>query len=221
MGRVQRSSDPTEYSAAEWVRRQLIDDIVAGRLRPGERLCEVRIATRLGCSRTPVREAFRHLGALGFAHFEKNRGGVVARLERRTMIELFDALAEVCAALAGLAAQRGEEIRRRWTEAAAASGTIWPAGTDEGGDALSLLAEPAGNRPLADALSGLRCRLLPYWRLAPTLAETWPEQGAAAQAALIDAVARGDDGAARRAARAFILSARDDLSALLPAGKPG
>ena len=208
MTRVRRPKDPTELSAAEWVRQQLIDDIVAGRLQPGEKLCEVKIASRLGCSRTPVREAFRHLGALGLANFEKNRGGNVVRLERPMMLELFEALAEVAASSAGLVAARAEIADRSlsghdWSKAAT------PAGIDGESDLYSMLFTLCGNRLLAEAGATIRCRLLPYWRLVGAAANDWPNHGGAAQAAAIQAILGGDGRAARRSMRAFVLMARD------------
>ena len=44
---------------------RLIAEIRAGTLRPGDRLTETDLATRLGISRTPVREAIRALEADG------------------------------------------------------------------------------------------------------------------------------------------------------------
>ena len=43
----------------------LREAIIAGQLRPGERLMEVQIAEELGVSRTPVREAIRKLELVG------------------------------------------------------------------------------------------------------------------------------------------------------------
>lgn len=216
MSRLRRSKDPTELSATEWVRQQLIDDIVAGRLRPGERLCEVKIAARLGCSRTPVREAFRHLGALGLANFEKNRGGSVVRIERATMVELFEALAETAAACAGLVVIRPEAARRsvagrEWPQAAppAASGTV--------DDLLAAVFQASGNRPLADGGGAIRCRLLPYWRLLGKEAERWSVAGLDAQAEVVAAIGAGDGRRARRAMRTFILAARDMALRGIPA----
>jgi DNA-binding GntR family transcriptional regulator len=208
MTRVRRPKDPTELSAAEWVRQQLIDDIVAGRLQPGEKLCEVKIASRLGCSRTPVREAFRHLGALGLANFEKNRGGNVVRLERAMMLELFEALAEVAAACAGLVALRAEVAGQSLT------GRDWnliapPAGIDRESDLFTVIFSLCGNRLLAEAGAAIRCRLLPYWRLVGAAAEEWPAHGGAAQSAVIQAIVEGDSSAARQTMRAFVQVVRD------------
>jgi len=212
---VRRPNDPTELSAAEWVRQQLIDDIVAGRLLPGEKLCEVKIALRLGCSRTPVREAFRHLGALGLAQFEKNRGGNVVRLERAMMLELFEGLAEISAACAGLAASRAEALRltlaeRDWPHAAV------PAGTGGENDLFSTLFAICGNRLLSEAGTTIRCRLLPYWRLMGKAADEWQALGCGGQAEAIRVMVAGDDRASRRTMRAFVMMARDQAVRGLP-----
>jgi DNA-binding GntR family transcriptional regulator len=209
MTRIRRSKDPTELSAAEWVRQQLIDDIVAGRLRPGEKLCEVKIAARLGCSRTPVREAFRHLGALGLAHFERNRGGNVVQLERAIMVELFEALAEVAASCAGLAALRPLATRRPLEDAARGGAAAAPAGTGGDDDLLSVLFRVAGNRVLAESGTSIRCRLLPYWRLLGEAAEGWAEAGAATQGRAVAAILSGDGAAARVLVRDLVLASRD------------
>lgn len=216
MSRLRRAKDPSELSATEWVRQQLIDDIVAGRLRPGERLCEVKIATRLGCSRTPVREAFRHLGAMGLANFEKNRGGSVVRIERGTMLELFEALAETAASCAGLLVGRPEGHRqpiteREWPQAAspAASGTV--------DDLLAAVFAGCGNRPLAEAGVAIRCRLLPYWRLLGDEASRWSVLGLEPQGAAVQAIGAGNGRHARRTMRAFVLAARDTALKVIPA----
>lgn len=208
MTRVRRPKDPTELSAAEWVRQQLIEDIVAGRLRPGEKLCEVKIATRLGCSRTPVREAFRHLGALGLANFEKNRGGNVVRLERAMMLELFEALAEVAAACAGLAAARPALLRQGVAGRESQPAAV-PAGAGGEDDLFADLFHLCNNRLLAEAGAAIRCRLLPYWRLLGATADTWPVVGSERQAEVVRTVLAGEARAARRNTRAFVLAAGD------------
>ncbi|MBI3444356.1 MAG: GntR family transcriptional regulator [Magnetospirillum sp.] len=215
MNRVRRPKDPSELSAAEWVRQQLIDDIVAGRLRPDEKLSEVRIADRLGCSRTPVREAFRHLGALGLIHFEKNRGGKVVKLERRSMLELYQALAEIAAACAGLAAQQPETLRHVHL-AEIRLPVASPAGTGDEQDLFRALVRAAGNSLLTDVAQSIRCRLLPYWRLLEKAADDWARMGAEAQAKVVAAVQAGDGRAARRLTRAYVLMARDLTLKVLP-----
>lgn len=54
------------------------DAIVSGELAPGTKTSETQIATILGVSRTPVREALRQLNAQGFVTLVKNSGVIIA-----------------------------------------------------------------------------------------------------------------------------------------------
>ena len=51
--------------------------IVEGEIAPGTRLLEIPLATRLGVSRGPIREALRQLEQEGLVEFEPHRGAVV------------------------------------------------------------------------------------------------------------------------------------------------
>jgi DNA-binding GntR family transcriptional regulator len=61
-------------SLSEHVVQVLRDDILAGRLDPGERLTEATIMERTGVSRTPVREGLRRLEAEGLVVSHRGRG---------------------------------------------------------------------------------------------------------------------------------------------------
>jgi len=52
---------------AQQIQSALADDIVHGRIAPGEQLDEARLATLFSVSRTPIREAIRQLEAIGLA----------------------------------------------------------------------------------------------------------------------------------------------------------
>ncbi len=95
------------------LREALEDDIISGRLRPGQRLDEVGMAERFGVSRTPVREALNQLAASGLVEIKPRRGAFVVLLGPRELIESFELMAEMEAICGRLAAQRmGEEDRR-------------------------------------------------------------------------------------------------------------
>jgi DNA-binding GntR family transcriptional regulator len=64
-------------SLAEHVVQILRDDILAGRLAPGERLTESTIMERTGVSRTPVREGLRSLEAEGLVVSRRGRGSFI------------------------------------------------------------------------------------------------------------------------------------------------
>lgn len=91
---------------AEELRLQLADDIVRGALEPGSSLDESDIARRFNVSRTPVREALRQLVASGLVDSRPHRGAVVARPTIEQLNAMFEAMAELEALCAGLAAER-------------------------------------------------------------------------------------------------------------------
>lgn len=60
----------------------LRDDIVSGRLGPGEPLRTEAIMQRFGVSNSPLREAFAQLASEGLVVVQRNRGATVAPLSR-------------------------------------------------------------------------------------------------------------------------------------------
>src|ERR1700709_2538846 len=64
--------------------------ILSGELAPGVKLTEMALATRLGVSRGPVREACRMLDEAGLVRTEKNRGVFVRDVPIDEAIEIFD-----------------------------------------------------------------------------------------------------------------------------------
>ena len=62
----------------ERIAESLRAEILANRLEPGARLGEQELATRLGVSRVPLREAFRMLEGEGLVTIEPHRGAVVS-----------------------------------------------------------------------------------------------------------------------------------------------
>ena len=69
------------------VKRMVLDRIVHGHYKPGERIIELRIAKELGISQSPVREALRDLAAIGIITIHSRRG---ARVRMPTGKELGD-----------------------------------------------------------------------------------------------------------------------------------
>lgn len=102
---------------AEDLRLQLADDIVRGELAPGSALDEMELARRFQVSRTPVREAIRQLAASGLIEARAHRGAIVARPSEERLAGMFEAMAELEALCAGLAAERMTAAERRALEA--------------------------------------------------------------------------------------------------------
>ncbi|MFF0712027.1 GntR family transcriptional regulator [Streptomyces bauhiniae] len=113
-------------SVRERVLAALRQDIIAGRLGPGDRLVERELADRYGVSRVPVREAIRALVGEGFVLFESARRTVVRRLTPDDVRELFELREALEVYAAGLAASRAtpealEDLRALLAEAATAT----------------------------------------------------------------------------------------------------
>jgi DNA-binding GntR family transcriptional regulator len=108
---------PDKITRAEELRLQLADEIVRGGLAPGAPLDETDIARRFNVSRTPVREALRQLAASGLVEVRAHRGAVVAQPSIERLTGMFEAMAELEALCAGLAAGRMTPAERHRLEA--------------------------------------------------------------------------------------------------------
>lgn len=87
------------------VREQLIDDILSGRLAPGTRIVETRLAQQLGISQAPVREALRDLERFGFVVSSPFRGTQVRQISTEELLEIYP----IRAAIEGVAARAAAE----------------------------------------------------------------------------------------------------------------
>jgi DNA-binding GntR family transcriptional regulator len=76
-------------SRADFVYDSLRDAIWEGRLAHGERIREEEIASLLGVSRTPVREALQRLQQRGLLVVGPGRGLMVAELSKQQVFELY------------------------------------------------------------------------------------------------------------------------------------
>lgn len=94
-----------KLSQAERLRAMIEEDILAFKLKPGDKLDECKLAEKYGTSRTPVREALRQLSANGLIEIRPHKGAVVAKLGIRELIEMLEVIAELEGACGRLAAK--------------------------------------------------------------------------------------------------------------------
>ena len=81
----------------------LREAILKGDLKPGERLMELQLASKLGVSRTPIREAIRMLEQEGLAVTTPRKGAEVAKMTLKDIedvLEIRDALDELAVRIA-------------------------------------------------------------------------------------------------------------------------
>jgi len=75
---------------SDQIAESLRDSILDGTLVAGTKLAEEEIATRLGVSRVPLREAFRVLAGEGLVTIEPHRGVRVCQCSDAELLELFE-----------------------------------------------------------------------------------------------------------------------------------
>lgn len=68
----------------------LRDDIVSGAIAPGAPLGQEQLAARFNVSRMPIREAIRHLEAMGFAVTEGNKRSRVADMSLGDLTDIYE-----------------------------------------------------------------------------------------------------------------------------------
>lgn len=92
---------PERRVLREDIRDRLIEEILSGRLAPGDRLVETRIAQDYGVSQAPVREALRDLEMFGFIVSSPFRGAIVRQSSTEDLVQIYP----IRAVLEGLAAR--------------------------------------------------------------------------------------------------------------------
>lgn len=81
--------DAEHGSLRAQVFHDLEEEILSGRLKPGDTLAEAKISAKLGVSRTPVREAVGQLESEGLVKSIPNRGAVVVGVSQRDIEDIY------------------------------------------------------------------------------------------------------------------------------------
>lgn len=100
-----RSQSSAPASRAVLAAERIAAMIMNGELQDGDRLIEEDLASRLGVSRLPIREALRMLEHEGLVTVLPRRGAFVARYGPREITEVYDVRAELLGFAARLVAQ--------------------------------------------------------------------------------------------------------------------
>jgi DNA-binding GntR family transcriptional regulator len=200
---------------------ELRQAILSGRLKPGERLVEGRLADELGVSRNPVREAIRALASEGLIEVTARRGAAVATLTEQEARETIELRALLEGQNARLAARRQDKQIIKRIEAVLSKGNA--AVTAKRFEQLfdlnqrfhSELAAAGQNTVLGDLLQKLRERTAMLF--APMdpgrQARSWEEH-----AAILRAIIKGDERAAATLAAEHVMRAGMDFLVGLNSG---
>lgn len=156
--------DRSNLTLADKVEARLREQIVQGERPTGSRLNEVEIATDLGVSRGPVREALQRLAHHGLVILESHRGAFVRSLDLGEVRELFEVRIALECEAAELAAIRiddaGLASLGQAQEQAVSEVRLGPrAGVFDTLDVHALIVRQAGNQRLADAVTQVNAQL--------------------------------------------------------------
>jgi DNA-binding GntR family transcriptional regulator len=88
------------------IQEHIESEIRAGVLNPGDVIDEIRLASRFNVSRTPVREALLRLEAQSIVVSVPRQGMVLAKLDVRELLAIWELLAEMEGLCARLACER-------------------------------------------------------------------------------------------------------------------
>jgi DNA-binding GntR family transcriptional regulator len=91
---------------SERVKEFIIDAILRGEFKPGDRIVESSLARRLGVSQAPVREGLRDLVLQGFLQIEPFKGTTVRSFSPQELLEVYTVRAALESLAARLAAVR-------------------------------------------------------------------------------------------------------------------
>ena len=185
-----------------------MQQIVSGRLRPGDRLVELRIASELNTSQAPVREAVRELEAIGLVETRHNKGARVRVITDQEMGEIYDVRAQLegyaseCVAVAGrdLTAKLTKQIDGMRAAAMASDGIQFAAHNTR---FHRVILEAAGNATLLAMWEGLHVRARTSLNVLRNSADLL--KVTASHEILVETLASGDAQAARQAAQEHVL----------------
>lgn len=170
------------------------EQILTGRLRPGDAVGEEEIARRLQLSRTPVREAIGRLVIEGLLRKDDNRTARVFEPSLDELLEIYEIRRPLEILASGLAADTADQtvvaiLREHLAEH-----------TDELTDDQWTLHESfhltlfraSGRTQLVEIIAGLRLRSEPYVRFAAQMNPEYRQRSHREHGAMVDALAAGD-----------------------------
>lgn len=102
----QLSDGGVKTSLVQAVYESIMDALDAGELTPGSRIIASELASQLGLSRAPVREALHVLAGQGLVELLPDRGAMLRPLSRSDLAQIYEVIAPVAAIGMRAAAER-------------------------------------------------------------------------------------------------------------------
>lgn len=155
-------------TAAQQICEKLAEEIISGKLAPGQKIDEQALAARFKVSRTPIREVLRELAARGLVDLRPRRGGTVTDIGVEKLADMLEAMCELEALCAKISALRMSAIQKKRLEQIHQRARDPVERNDLRGylkvnnEFHDLICEGTQNKSLADMVDNFRNRLAPF-----------------------------------------------------------
>jgi len=215
---------PAAASMQERIRAVLEEEIVSGTRPPGSAIDEKALADRFGASRTPVREALLVLSTQGLVQIAPRAGIYVRKASTGELVATLEALTELEAALARLAARRASTVQCRELRRAQAQASTRARAEDRPGYQVANAAlheaiyQSSGNPVLVAQVRAVRKTLAAYRQRGfdkPGRLRASDRE----HARIVKAICEGDDAVAAEAMRSHIQAGGEAMVALVLASE--
>jgi DNA-binding GntR family transcriptional regulator len=191
-------------AAVDHVVALLRDEIVKGRLVPGQRLVLQDLQAKFGYSRSTLREALSRLAAQQLVSLMPNRGAAVQELSKKELVDLFqirEQLEGLAARLAAQCIEQGDNRRRMLKAIQSLKNSETPSREDyvaQNQVFHSIIVSLSGNEKLPDLLDRIQIPILmSRWRTTMTKSDI--EQSIKEHQQITDAILAGDPDGAEKA----------------------
>jgi len=196
------------------------DMILNLKIPPGYPLMEAELASQLGMSRTPVREALQRLRLEGLVTMVPRRGAFVSSLSPDDMQEIYEMLEGLEGMAVKLAAERADEAGLAALEEAVAAQETALAADDLDAWIVaderlhSLIIQLAGNRRIAEVVERVNNQVHRV-RVFTLRLRAKPLQSLEEHRQTVEAIRRRDGNLAREITQRHRARAREELVAIL------
>ncbi|SFJ11389.1 GntR family transcriptional regulator [Celeribacter neptunius] len=212
---IPSKSAPRELHSTS-IAAQLESEIVAGKIKAGEKLDEQSLTKRFGVSRTPIREALHELVARSLAERVPYRGVLVVDITKERIEEMFEAMGEIEALCGRFAAERmtvGERVELEALHLRMSE--LSELGDATGYEAVNsefhqLIFRASHNADLIDLANNLRLKLAPF-RKSQLQSHKRMKRSNVEHEAIVTALIDRDSKKAEKALRRHLVSAAAEV----------
>lgn len=195
---------------------QLEEEILSGKLLPGEQLREVALSKRLSVSRTPIRGALHRLKEEGLIELSANKGATVVGVTESDLTDAYLIRTRLDGLASAMAAERiSDEDKEKLRESVELSEFYISKNNPEQIKELDtkfhrIIYRASGNRVLCKILTDLHRNIKTYRKISLSTPGR-PEKSVAEHREIYEAIIRGDKNEADRLTSLHVRCAMENL----------